>query len=171
MEIWKKIEGFENYEVSNYGNVKSLSRKTNFGCGYKTYPEKILKNWIDKKGYHYVDLRNNKVRKRFLVHRLVAFSFLDNIENKPQINHIDGIKSNNFLHNLEWCTSKENIRHAVDLGLNKNNGINHYQSKLSKKDVVFIRNSNLTQQKLSEKFKTSQSIISKVINNKSYKNV
>jgi hypothetical protein len=170
MEIWKTIKGFENYQVSNFGRVKSLEKKTKFGCSFKTYPEIILKNWIDKKGYHYVDLRNNNLRKRFLVHRLVGICFLENKQNKPQINHIDGVKSNNYLYNLEWNTAKENLKHAVDIGLNKKSGIYFWNSKLTSEQVKEIRNSNLSNSELSIIYNLNHSVISNVKLFKTYKN-
>ena len=170
MEIWKTIENFENYEISNLGRVKSLEKKTSFGIGYKIYPETFLKHWIDKKGYHYVDLRNNNKRTRFLVHRLVALFFLDNLNNKPQINHIDGDKSNNKLENLEWNTAKENINHAIKNGLNKNHGIYNYKSKLTNHQVEEIRKSSLKQRELSFIYKISQTCVSGIKLYKTYKN-
>lgn len=171
MEIWKKIEGFENYEISNLGIVKSLSRESKFGNSYIISKEIILKHWIDKKGYSYVTLRANNLSKSFLIHRLVGIHFIENTLNKPQINHIDGNKNNNNVENLEWSTAKENLKHAVDFGLNKKHGIYNYRSKLTKKDVIFIRNSNLKQKILSEKFKITQSTISRIKLFKTYKDV
>lgn len=170
MEVWKTIVGFENYEVSNLGKVKSLEKKTSFGVNYKIYPETILKNWIDKKGYCYVDLRNNNKTTRFLVHRLVCFNFLENHENKPQVNHINGIKHDNRVENLEWNTSKENLKHARETGLNNISGVNHYRSKLTKEQIIDIRKSNLNQRELSEKYKVHQVTISGIVNKKTYKN-
>lgn len=170
MEIWKTISGFENYEVSSLGRVKSLEKKTSFGIGYKIYPETILKNWIDKKGYHYVDLRSNNKRTKFLVHRLVCLFFLENTENKPQVNHINGIKNDNRLINLEWNTSKENINHAIKTGLSKKHGVYNYKSKLTKNQVEEIRKSNLKQRELSFIYKISQTGISKIKLYKTYKN-
>ena len=170
MEIWKKINGFENYEISNLGRVKSLEKKTSFGVSCKIYPQTILKNWIDKKGYCYVDLRNNNKRTRFLVHRLVCFNFLGNPENKPQVNHINGIKLDNRLENLEWNTCKENINHAIQTGLNNISGVNNYRSKLTKEQVNNIRVSNLAQKELSVIYNISQASVSRIILKKTYKN-
>lgn len=171
MEVWKKNDGFENYEVSNFGNVRGLPIKANFGCSYKIYPLRHIKQWNDKKGYCYVSLVNNNKKKNFLVHRLVAIAFIPNIENKPQVNHINGIKTDNRVENLEWNTAKENICHAINNGLNLKHGIYNYQSKLSLKDIEYILNSNLTQKELSIKFNISQSGISRIVLNKTYKNV
>ncbi len=106
MEIWKTINGYENYQVSSLGRIRTK---------YRT-----LKN-LNKKGYSVICLCNNNVKKYFLIHRLVALHFIPNPENKPQVNHIDGNKLNNSIINLEWNTSKENINHSWENGLSKNN--------------------------------------------------
>jgi hypothetical protein len=171
MEVWKTINGYENYEISSLGRVKSLSRKTNFGCSYIISKEIILKYWMDKKGYSYVTLRSNNLSKNFLVHRLVGLHFIENPFNKPQINHIDGNKLNNKIENLEWATAKENLKHAVETGLNKIKGVYHYDSKFTEEDVIFIRKSKLTQRELSERFNVAQTTISHVKLFKTYKDV
>lgn len=107
MEVWKKIDGFENYEVSSYGNVKSLQPNKN---------EKILKFRYTKYGYVRVMLSG---KKEVLVHRLVANAFIENIENKSQVNHINCIKNDNRIENLEWCTQSENMKHSLDNNRNK----------------------------------------------------
>lgn len=120
-EIWKDIKGYEGlYQVSNLGNVKSL-----VGWNGKRYieREKILKKTVHQgRGNYYrevVNLAINKKRKMCKVHRLVAEAFLPNPNNLPQVNHIDGNPFNNKAENLEWCTARENVIHAVETGLKK----------------------------------------------------
>lgn len=104
-EIWKVIDEFPDYEVSNYGNVRRKFRRLE---GYK-----YLKPQLTERGYLAVILYNNKTkkRKRFRVHRLVAKAFIPNTDNKPQVNHKDMNKKNNHVENLEWCTNQENCIH------------------------------------------------------------
>ena len=109
-EIWKEIIGYEGlYSVSNTGLVKRVTTNK------IKYPS--LNSW----GYKVVSLsKSNTKLKTVLVHRLVAIHFIDNPENKKQVNHIDGIKTNNNVSNLEWNTQHENMTHAFKTGLNSN---------------------------------------------------
>lgn len=117
MEIWKDIKGFEGYyQVSNYGNIKSLTRFD----GIRERQGQEIKQSLKYNGYLQVGLRKNSERKFCSVHRLVAIHFLDNPENKLQVNHIDCNKQNNNINNLEWTTSKENLYHAKINGLRNN---------------------------------------------------
>ena len=117
-EVWKDIKGYEGmYQVSNLGRVRSLNRIiTNKNKKYEI-KGKIISNSTSKLGYKKVTLQSNGERKTFQVHRLVAQTFINNPNDKPQVNHIDGDKANNQVHNLEWVTSSENITHAFAIGL------------------------------------------------------
>lgn len=120
MEIWKDIPCYEGlYEVSNCGNVRSITRTVRFGRGYKTYESQFLKFQTDKDGYFRVGLSKNGKKKQFRVNRLVAMAFIDNPNNLPVVNHKDGDKQNNHVENLEWVTHSENDLHAFKTGLRK----------------------------------------------------
>jgi len=110
MEVWKKITGFENYEVSDLGNVKSSQPNKK---------ERFLKLRISRFGYARVMLQQNNIKKEVLVHRLVALHFIENTLNKEQVNHIDCNKLNNKVSNLEWCNQSENMIHSLNNGRNK----------------------------------------------------
>jgi hypothetical protein len=140
-EIWKDIKGYEGfYQVSNLGQIKSLDRKVCNSLGiYKTYFGTKLSPSIDKNGYLIIHLSTPNIKpKNYKVHRIVAFAFLDLVEGKEEINHIDGIKKNNNVTNLEWCNSSENKKHAFKLGLRNNKGENG-PNKLSKKNAYDIK--------------------------------
>lgn len=173
-EIWKDVVGYEGfYQVSNLGRVKSLDRIVNYRLeGHKALKKgKLLKPFIWGDGYYSVMFVVNGKSNSFRVNRLVAFAFLPNPENKPQVNHINGIKTDNRVENLEWVTSKENIYHAIKNGLSKNIGVNNYLSKLTKEDIVFIRTSGLENKILREKFNVSKSCIDRIRRRESYKNI
>lgn len=174
---WKSVSGFEGYyEVSTAGKVRSLPRTIiNKDGHYYRYSGKILKGSLDKDGYLRFILNKNGVRIYKSCHRLVAETFIPNPENKPQVNHKNGDITNNTKSNLEWCTIKENRQHAYDTGLQKaKSGVNHYSSKLSKKDVISIRkllDKGETTLQISKKFNTSKSAVSRIGRKESYKNI
>lgn len=111
-EIWKDIVGFSGlYKVSNLGRIKSVDKKVNNNGGLQHREERILKTRLNRHGYLQVVLSKNKSYTK-TIHRMVAEAFIPNIKNKPQINHIDGDKTNNCVSNLEWATRQENMQHA-----------------------------------------------------------
>lgn len=151
-EVWKDILGFEGrYKISNLGRVKSMRRTVDIGERrmpngarmhiYRHQNEKILK-CIIKRDYYYVFLSNLSIRKYFSIHRLVAMHFIPNSKNKPEVNHIDGIKSNNSKSNLEWATVSENALHAFKIGLRvSQKGEDSHAAKITNIQALKIRNS------------------------------
>ena len=101
VETFVKIEGFENYEVSNLGKVRNIKSG------------RILKPFLHRDGYLVHGLYENNKRKNLFLHRIMAIAFIDNPEEKPKVNHIDENKLNNDLSNLEWCTVRENNIHGT----------------------------------------------------------
>jgi hypothetical protein len=126
-------------------------------------------------GYYQIGVFKNGVRKLMYIHRMVAETYIPNPNNKPQVNHINGDKGDNRVKNLEWVSSSENIEHAFKIGLRTDRGENHYKSKLSMVEVLYIRNNYIPRHKqfgnksLSEKFNVSTSTISLIINEKNWK--
>lgn len=118
-EIWKDIEGYEGlYQVSNLGKVKSLDRTIITRKGYIQFFKGKMLDYSKRKnncGYYRVSLSG----KEYLVHQLVAKTFILNPYEKSDVNHLDGNKSNNNVENLEWCTHIENMQHAFNSGLAK----------------------------------------------------
>jgi hypothetical protein len=173
-EIWKDLKEFEDgYQISNFGFIRSKERIIDYGWKKSKRKSKILKTRAGKLGYPYTIISLNNNRKTVKIHRLVAIHFIENLENKPQVNHIDGNKQNNHYSNLEWVTSKENVAHAYKTGLSNGvKGEKSHLSKLKKEDVLNIcveyKQLN-SQKKLAEKYNVSQSQISRIINNKNWK--
>lgn len=143
-EIWKQIENSKYYAISNLGRVKRMSYKKlhNINKTFFITKEKILTQSINNtKKYCRICIKyNNDLLITKSVHRLVAIAFIDNSENKPQVNHIDGNKMNNFYTNLEWVTNQENMNHRYQkLKLFKTKrGSKCNLSKLKEQDMYVI---------------------------------
>lgn len=116
-EIWKDISGYEGrYQVSNFGRVKSLTRKCWNGYKWWTQPGRLLKLGSQKSGYLFVDLLDgHNHAHKFRVHRLVAEAFISNPRNYQQVNHKDENVKNNHVDNLEWCTALYNAHYGNHL--------------------------------------------------------
>jgi hypothetical protein len=122
--IFEDLPGYKLYEDGNFFSVKR---------------NKFLKITHNSKGYKAVDICVNGFKSKKLIHRLLAKAFIPNPHNKPQVNHINGIKTDNRLHNLEWCTSSENNYHAYKINLklitkkqresSRRNMLNYWESK------------------------------------------
>lgn len=127
MEIFKDIIRFEKtYQISNYGNVRN--KKTGL----------FVKPLYNRKGYQYVYLSYSHTgRVKWYIHRLVAFHFIPNPENKPQVNHLDGNPCNNHVENLEWCTNEENQKHAVLNNLHYQ-GEEHRDAKFTEQSILLL---------------------------------
>ena len=126
-EIWKVISGWPNYEVSNLGRVRNITR------------DYILKPIKQNTGYTQVALSKNDTRKNFSIHRLVASEFIG-LPVGMVVNHLDFNKENNALENLQVCTQKENNQHAWDGGAQKSRpGESHHRATTSNNEVLYIR--------------------------------
>ena len=157
MEKFKQIKGYENYLISNEGRV--------FNYKYNRF---LKPSNNSTGGYFYVTLCKNGVSKHHKIHRLVANAFIPNPENKPTVNHIDGIKTNNLVENLEWCTHSENSQHSYDNGLVKpTKGIKNGRAKLLEDQVLEIRRlyktGDYSQRWLAKMFCVHQTIIGRII--------
>lgn len=157
---FRDVVGYEGlYQVSDTGVIKRLKSK---GC----LKERILKTWLSH-GYKLVSLYKNGIKNNCHVHRIVATAFLIN-KDKPEVNHINGIKTDNSVKNLEWVTTKENAQHAFKTGLRSGKvvrGTLNGQSKLTEKQVIEIIRKNQngeSYRSLSREYKVSDTHISRI---------
>lgn len=137
-EIWKDIpiEGLiGRYQISSLGRVKSLARLQKRGNSYLPVAEKIRKIQLRKDGYLQIDLTIDGKQRSFMIHRLVALSFIDLIEGKDEVNHLDEDKQNNRVENLEWVNREENMSHN---NLRKKNHIKALETKRKNKVVSLM---------------------------------
>lgn len=134
-ETWKDIKGYEGlYEVSNLGRIRSLDRYKNTKGRYGIIKAKIkgrlLKPCLNHDGYEEIVLSKDGKSKMYRLHRIVAETFINNFDNKNQVNHKNGNKLDNKVKNLEWCNCKDNIHHALKNNLMKPaKGKEHYMAK------------------------------------------
>lgn len=176
-EEWKYVSDYENfYQVSDLGRMKSLDRiDTTKGDVLKKTKGKILSQTLKRNGYLSIMLCVKNKRKRFHPHRLLAVEFIENPENKPEINHKDSIKVNNLKWNLEWNTKEENRNHANLNGLIKKGEL-VANSKLTDLKVIALRrlykmNPNFNKLAIARKLNVGDSTIHRVIRNKRWKHV
>lgn len=159
-EVWLPIKGYEGfYEISSIGRVKSLAR---IDCMGQKRKERFKKPSNDKDGYHSVSLSKDRVNRTFREHQLVAINFIENPLNKPCVNHINGIKTDNRVENLEWCTNKENIEHAIATGLRDGKGVLNYGCVLTEKEVLEIYGSEGTNKEVSKKYNVGELAVNRI---------
>ncbi len=173
MEIWKPIPEFNGeYEASNLGNIRSVRCLSSRG---KTLRGKVLTPINNGNGYMYV----HAAFKKYAVHRLVASAFIPNPDGKPQVNHKNGIKNDNRLENLEWCTILENQRHKIDVlqykrtDYSNTSGLQSGSAKFKNidevSDVINMRNAGMTIEELASHFNSGISSIRRLLRKETYK--
>lgn len=165
-EEWKDVPNFEGYQVSSFGNVKSLDRFRKGKFGMRLIKGQLLKQVLNKKGYPEVRFRKNGIHTR-LVHKIVASAFMTKPEHCTQINHINGIKTDNRLVNLEWVTQSENQIHAYKLGLQPSrSGEKNGRAILTNDKVTYVKelyNSGKRAKDVSEITGVNLSIVRQII--------
>lgn len=176
IEIWKDVPNYVGiYQVSNIGNVKSLDHYIKSKNGKCLKKGRILQKFKTKKGYLQTSLSKDTKRLNTGIHRVVALAFIPNPENKPQVNHINGIKTDNRVENLEWCTNKENQIHAVKNKLSKHNlAEKHHNSKLTNEDVIKVRQLHsigFKNHELAKDYNISRTAMSNILRKKTYFNI
>ena len=164
----KDIPFAPNYFITDQGEVFSKNYR---GTG-RTQKLKLTRN---ERGYLTACLWVVDKKKNFYVHRLVAMTFIPNLNKFPQVNHKDTIKSNNSKNNLEWCTNSYNHLHAYRNGRKSMNGERSGSSKLTEIEVLAIRKrfamGNISQKELSVLFDVAPTTVTSIINRKTWKHI
>ena len=156
------IPDYPNYSIDTRGTIylKNGKPKATSKC---------------QKGYEHVTLCDKGKKRTFLVHRLVAILMIPNPENLPQVNHIDGDKTNNNIENLEWCTPSQNIQHSHDTGLKVSyKGEKSGQAKLTEVQVLEIKDKlskGITQRKLAKEYSVGLTTICNINTGKKWKHL
>lgn len=178
-EEWRDIPNSNGkYMASNFGRIKSLSRKCKVSIGNKGYRiirERIRKQTLTDRGYLRIRVAFNEgVQETKSVHRLIAFSFIPNPKDKPTVNHINGIRDDNKIENLEWATDSEQQIHAHKIGLRVSKfGEEHPMSKLNEFQVRVIRKigHDIPYTQTARMFKVDPALIRRIVLNIIWKNV
>lgn len=156
----KKIVGYENYEIDEYGNIFNSN-------GIKMH------QFLTYKNYMQISLCKNGKNKTYAVHRLLGLAYIDNPDNKPEINHIDGNRVNNIVENLEWVTHAENMQHSYRVNRRTNCGENNPNAILTEEKVATIRSlfeiDKISRKELAIMFNINYQTVAKIIRNELWK--
>lgn len=175
-EIWKDIPNYIGfYQVSNFGNVKSLDRFVKRSPSGYNKKGIMLKLHINNNGYAIIDLKINKTRRKKTVHGLVAAAFIGKRPDGFDLNHINGIKTDNRPENLEYLTRSDNMKHAFSIGLRSNVGENSSRAILTENDVQNIRtiytDGKYTHRSLAKKYGVSKGAITAILLRYNWKHI
>jgi len=175
-EVWKEVFGFEGlYSISNLFNIISMNRMTKNRDGtFRIRKGKKITKFNSKIGYVVCFLYKDNKKHSIQLHRIIANAFIPNPKNKPFVNHINGVKSDNRIENLEWVTASENTIHAYSIGLKKKMiGSKNPFSILNEEKVLYIRKNykNLGKYHISDKLGVSPVTVYNIYLRKSWKHI
>lgn len=175
-ESWKDVPGWEGYyQASTFGNIKSLDRVIICKLGrHFNFIGQQIKPQVNKLGYYQLRFTKNSKGNTLLIHQIIAWTFLDNPNKYPVVNHKNGIKSDNCFSNLEWCTHSHNIQHAFTTGLNSAKGIKNSHATLTDEIVLNMREdykNGLTRMELVKKYNTKYKNTFEIIKGTTWKHL
>lgn len=179
IEVWKDVISLKGlYEISNRYRIRSLDKDIVNSIGRKCFIKGVILNpIIPINRYPYITIREGKKKRNIYIHRLIAIHFLPNPENKPCVNHINGIKSDNRIENLEWCTVSENSIHAFKNNLQViKKGEDCCNSKLTEKNVIAIKrlyrlNRKFNRSRVAEKLNVNVNTVMGIIKNRNWNHI
>lgn len=179
-EEWRPVVGWEGlYEVSSWGNVNTVEHRapSRGGVGFKTVPGMRRKTQLNRHGYPVVCLRHGKIVQLRTVHRMVVEAFIGPIPDGMNTNHLDGVRSNNRLQNLEICTASENHLHRCRV-MGRGRGETHNLAILNNEKVIAIRAEYAARKRnygacadLGRKYGVSSAVIQSVVTGRNWKHV
>jgi hypothetical protein len=177
-EEWNDIIGFDGfYQASNLGQIRSCNRTVTYVDGRKRFcGGQVLKPYLNPRGYLAVCLHKDQKNKVCTVHELVMLAFIGVRPKAFDINHIDGVKTNNYLSNLEYCSKSDNVRHSFAMGLQVNpRGEKHNRAKLSEYQILEIRRlyaaGEVNQVQIASIYDVTKNNINSIVNRKTWRHL
>ena len=169
--MWKTIKLFPDYEASTEGTIRSKERVRDFGRQKRIIVSQEIKPFLHSGGYLCVKLAKDRKKTNKYVHRLVAETHIKNPKRAKEVNHIDGDRTNNNVSNLEWVSRKQNILHADEVLDKRPKGSRHGGAKLTNKDVLYIRASQMSCSALAVKFNCSYATVWAIKKRKTWRHI
>lgn len=173
-EIWRDIEGYIGlYQVSNRGNVKSMARSVKVRSNGSKYNKSRILKQNNTRGYTQVGLSKKGNAKSYRIHRLVANAFIENPDQKKEVNHINEIRNDNRVENLEWCTRIENAHHTINRSPHKKKTwrtSEHSKLDIPKILTAITLDGHMQRKKIAEAFNVPSMVISNLLVGRTYGN-